>query len=145
MSYDNFKFGPSYPEDRLTGKKPLTDRGGPDYARAMRLEDHMIRTLAEHGTQAAEIHIFMDQYFRVWPCAAHRVMLHHRTGVDLVAKRSGEWARGPALTHVKDDFGFVPEGPAEVLSMVNAWPSQVVCLISELERVYGTDFGIEET
>ena len=35
---------------------------------------------------------------------AHRRLLHHKLGIDLIAKRFGEEARGPSELHIRQDL-----------------------------------------
>lgn len=111
----------------------------------MTIREHMDRTFLLLGDEAAEVHLFLDSYFPLWPTSAHRVLLHHAMGIALAEKRFGDVGARAAAVHVMDDFGFIPAGPAEVAELVPIYPSQSHGIILELEVLYGTDFGIEES
>ncbi len=57
----------------------------------------------------SEVHAFLDQYYSRFPGMNHRILLHHRLGIELVVRQFGEAARGPAEQHIRLDWGFIPE------------------------------------
>ncbi|SHJ18912.1 hypothetical protein SAMN02745165_01747 [Malonomonas rubra DSM 5091] len=66
------------------------------------------------GESWPEVHRFLDQYFDLTRSMSHRVILHHRQGIELVVAVFGEAARGPAEQHIELDFGFVAESPGDL-------------------------------
>lgn len=74
----------------------------------MHYDDHVKRTLRLYGRRAEDIHLFLDQF---WPKyrISHRRLLHHRLGIELIVRRFGETAWGPAELHIVDDLGCVPD------------------------------------
>jgi len=73
----------------------------------MKLEGHEKSCLKKLGKPYTEVHLFLDQFFDKYK-TSHRILLHHQVGVDLVVKHFGEDSRQAAITHIIDDFGFVP-------------------------------------
>ncbi len=56
-----------------------------------------------------EIHKYLDQYYQLYR-GDHRIILHHRKGVELIKKLFGEDMGWVAEQHIKDDFGgWIPE------------------------------------
>jgi hypothetical protein len=70
--------------------------------------DHVKHTLRIYGRRADEVHLFLDRFFPKYRIS-HRRLLHHRLGVQLIVKKLGEKARGPAELHIVDDLGCVPD------------------------------------
>jgi len=56
------------------------------------------------GQTFAPVHAFLDQYATKYGGLGHRLLLHHRRGVELVAKRFGEEARPAAELHIIRDL-----------------------------------------
>lgn len=75
----------------------------------MKREDHEKATFEVFGKPFSEVHAFLDQFHVQFPGGNHRRVLHHMRGVDLVEQHFGKAARGPAILHIYDDFGFLPE------------------------------------
>lgn len=73
----------------------------------MHENEHEQRSLARFGKKNSEIHIFLDQYFEKY-FVYHRIVLHHSLGIELIVKKFGEKARGPAVQHIIDDLGSFP-------------------------------------
>ena len=65
-----------------------------------------------------EVHDFLDQFWSTVPSLAHRIILHHAMGVELVVARFGPDSRGPALLHIEDDCGEVPADPQEAWELL---------------------------
>jgi hypothetical protein len=92
------------------------------------------------GKSFYEVHRFLDQYWNIFPGFAHRRILHHSLGVDLVAERFGESAREPAELHIRqdtggelpDDWSFYGE---PILLDLDAYDKQD----AELRRLYGDE------
>ncbi|SHJ18972.1 hypothetical protein SAMN02745165_01749 [Malonomonas rubra DSM 5091] len=80
----------------------------------MNQEQHEKACQEKFGQPWPEVHAFLDQYFDLARSMTHRVILHHRKGIELVVEKFGEAARGPAEQHVELDFGFIPDGPADM-------------------------------
>jgi len=68
----------------------------------------------EFGHSFPDVHTFLDQYYPRFPGQNHRILLHHQLGVELVIKKFGEHARGPAEQHIKLDWGFLPKSWEEL-------------------------------
>ena len=60
----------------------------------------------------------MDQYYKFVDNVAHRVVLHHRYGIELGVSLFGESARKALELHVEDDFEFIPDTPEDVAQMM---------------------------
>lgn len=76
----------------------------------MHIHDHIQESLKTFGRPYAEVHAFLDSYYDKYRGLAHRRLLHHRLGVELVARRFGEQARQAAEQHIRQDFGsLLPE------------------------------------
>jgi len=82
-------------------------------------EEHEARSLDILGKPWTEIHAWLDQYFDECPGSAHRVILHHRPGLELGVSRFGEAALPVLELHLMDDFGFIPRSPEEVARMMS--------------------------
>jgi hypothetical protein len=71
----------------------------------MRYVDHIRRT----GGAGEEVHKFLDQYYQLYR-DDHRVILHHKKVLPLIAKKFGPDAVVIAETHIRDDYeGKLPE------------------------------------
>ncbi len=70
----------------------------------MKQEEHLKRT----NGKGEKVHQFMDQYSRsIGP--DHRVVLHHRLGIEMVARLFGPEFIWIAEKHIKDDWmGLIP-------------------------------------
>ena len=55
------------------------------------------------GQPWPEVHTYLDRYFTTYG-QAHRLLLHHQLGVDLIIKRFGEAARPAAELHILRDL-----------------------------------------
>lgn len=82
------------------------------------LEEHEVHSLKMLGKPWTEIHSWLDQYFVKTPGVAHRVVLHHRLGIELGVAKFGEQARAALELHIQDDFELIPETPEEVVMIV---------------------------
>jgi len=57
-----------------------------------------------------KVHKHLDSYFPILR-DAHRMIFHHKQGVEHMVHHYGEKARGIAQQHIKDDYqGVLPEG-----------------------------------
>lgn len=73
----------------------------------MKEAEHQESSLKAFGHKFAEIHRFLDSYYPRF-LGSHRAILHHKLGIDLLVKRFGEKARGPAELHILEDLGSIP-------------------------------------
>lgn len=100
-------------------------------------ERHSLRVL---GNPFTEIHEWLDQYYEVVDNVAHRVVLHHRYGIELGVSLFGESARRALELHVEDDFEFIPDTPDEVAQMMRdqdfLTPDEVDTMKPELSRLF---------
>ena len=72
----------------------------------MMLDKHLINTQG----QGEAIHIFIDQYWDEFK-EDHRVILHHKKGIDFLINKFGEESRWVIEQHLKDDqYGTVFRG-----------------------------------
>ncbi len=60
------------------------------------------------GKPFPEVHAFLDQYFAVFG-VRHRVVLHHRKGIELLNRQFPGPVRKIAEQHIIDDLGEIPE------------------------------------
>lgn len=75
----------------------------------MHLKDHEKACIEEFGKPYTEVHFGLDRFFEKFNWQ-HRLILHHRLGVDLLAKQIGEEVRDPAEQHIRLDLdGLYPE------------------------------------
>lgn len=70
--------------------------------------EHVASSLRVFGQSFSFVHKFLDHYFKEYSIA-HRMLLHHKKGVDLVVAKFGEDARQPAEQHIIEDVGIVPD------------------------------------
>lgn len=76
----------------------------------MKLEYHLKTT----GGAGKYIHLFLDQFFKEYR-EDHRVILHHKKGIELVGKLYGYDAMVIAENHIRDDWeGGLPNGPNDL-------------------------------
>ena len=71
----------------------------------MTIDDHIKNTQG----RGRDVHLFIDQF--AWKFKYdHRIVLHHKQGVEWIVKQLGENARWIAEQHIKDDWdGKLPE------------------------------------
>ena len=73
------------------------------------MDDHIKRS----GGAGAEIHQYLDQYFRTFG-HDHRIILHHKMALKLIASKFGPEAVPIAEQHIRDDWdGKLPESYAD--------------------------------
>ncbi|WP_243357588.1 hypothetical protein [Fundidesulfovibrio terrae] len=78
----------------------------------MHLVDHEQHCIKELGKPFTEVHEFLDQFASKYGMSlAHRIILHHRLGVELVGLLMGPEAKAAAKLHVVDDVRRLPAGP----------------------------------
>jgi len=110
-------------------------------------QGHEARCIDVLGQPWPVAHRWLDQYFYEVTCLAHRIILHHRAGIELGVAELGEEARAALELHVKDDLGEILPGPLEVAAAVfdrgfaiyPAWPA-TERLWPELAKL-GKNFG----
>lgn len=78
-------------------------------------EQHCLKML---GNPFTEVHIWLDQYFIAARGVAHRIVLHHRIGIELGIAVFGEQARAALKLHIQDDFSTILPGPIEVAGLL---------------------------
>lgn len=100
---------------------------------------HADACVKEFGKPFLEIHNFLDQYHQEYDGFAHRILLHHRLGVELIVKRFGETVRAPAELHIRQDTaGKVPEDWSfyeELFLKIEDYDK----LYAELRKLYGDE------
>jgi hypothetical protein len=111
----------------------------------MYIAQHADACFNKFGKTYYEIHEFLDQYQEKYVDygIAHRRLLHHKLGIDLIVKRFGEEARGPSDLHIRQDVGEqLPEDWTyydcydDILNLdINLLSLQN----SELRKLYGDD------
>jgi hypothetical protein len=84
----------------------------------MHISEHEQHCVKKLGAPFTKIHGFLDQYFDQTPGPVHRVILHHRLGIEFGIAKFGESAREALELHVLDDFEFIPDTPLEVAQMM---------------------------
>jgi len=67
-------------------------------------QQHEQESLAEYGQPFSEVHIFLDQYYSRFLGTNHRILLHHRRGIELIVQQFGESDRGPVEQHIRLDW-----------------------------------------
>ena len=106
----------------------------------MLITEHESHSLKVLGSPFTEIHEWMDQYYGVVDNVAHRVVLHHRYGIELGVSLFGESARRALELHIEDDFEFIPDTPDEVAQMMRdqdfLTPDEVNIMKLELSRLF---------
>lgn len=107
---------------------------------SMHIKEHERHSLEVLGCPFTEIHEWMDQYYEIVDNVAHRVVLHHRYGIELGVSLFGESARKALELHVEDDFEFVPDTPEDVAQMMRdqdfLTPDEVNTMKPELGRLF---------
>ena len=72
----------------------------------MQIESHLNNTNGE----GREIHEFIDQYWDAFK-EDHRVVLHHKKGIDFIVDKFGEGTKWIVEQHLKDDqYGTIFRG-----------------------------------
>ncbi|TVM14023.1 hypothetical protein DPQ33_17985 [Oceanidesulfovibrio indonesiensis] len=91
----------------------------------MRIEEHAKRCEQELGKPFTEVHCFLDQFAMKYNMSmAHRMILHHRLGVEVVGLEFGPEAKEAAKLHIRDDlWGLLPTGPEWFLAQDNYLPT----------------------
>ncbi len=80
----------------------------------MEIAQHADACVKTFGKPYYEVHHILDQFAMQFPGFAHRRLLHHRLGIDLVVKRFGAEAQQPAELHIQQDTsGVIPEDWAD--------------------------------
>lgn len=79
----------------------------------MRISEHEKRCRQELGKPFTKVHRFLDQFATKYNMRmAHRMILHHRLGVEVVGQEFGPEAIAAARLHIRDDlWGLLPTGP----------------------------------
>ena len=74
----------------------------------MNQQQHEQACREEFGKPYSEVHEFLDRYYAEFRGINHRILLHHRLGIELAVQQFGEDARAPAEQHIRLDWGFIP-------------------------------------
>jgi len=79
----------------------------------MRISQHETHCKQELGKPFTKVHRFLDQFASKYCLSmAHRMILHHRLGVEVVGLEFGPEAKEAARLHIRDDLrGLLPTGP----------------------------------
>jgi hypothetical protein len=79
----------------------------------MRIAEHEKHCKQELGKPFTNVHRFLDQFASKYNMSmAHRMILHHRLGVEAAGLEFGSDAKEAAKLHVRDDLrGLLPAGP----------------------------------
>ncbi len=78
----------------------------------MHEKEHAENCFERCGRRFSHVHAFLDQYYQDFG-ASHRCLLHHKKGVDLIAKKFGEEAREPAKQHILEDLPLATDIPED--------------------------------
>jgi DNA-binding GntR family transcriptional regulator len=71
-------------------------------------DEHCNDCIAALGEPFPQVHLWLDEFFPV-KGPHHRVVRHHRDGVEEVRKAWGDRAAAAAEVHIKKDcYGIVP-------------------------------------
>jgi len=100
---------------------------------------HEDRCMKEFGKPFSKVHEFLDQFFPRYRNLTHRLVLHHRLGVELVGVVMGEEARLAARQHVLDDMGRLAAGPEEHMKRPGFYPGRfdMRLLIEDMTAMLG--------
>jgi len=79
--------------------------------------EHAAECLEKLGQPFTKVHVWLDQFFRVYWGMPHRIILHHRLGVELAGLIFGPEAREAARLHILADAGELPLGPEYYLAL----------------------------
>ena len=74
----------------------------------MDLIEHEKLCIRKLGKPFTEVHVFLDSFSRKYKGFSHRILLHHKLGVNLCVKKFGEQSRSAAILHIQQDLGFLP-------------------------------------
>lgn len=112
----------------------------------MHITEHEEHCIKEFGKPFTEVHQFLDQFARKYGMSlAHRLVLHHRLGMELVGVLMGPDAREAAKLHILDDVRRLPAGPEWFLKLPAYQPTsgQEDALESDLLAMvgYAPDFN----
>jgi hypothetical protein len=78
----------------------------------MKFEYHCKKSIELFGSDGAEFHKWLDQYFAIRGYD-HRKILHHKEGIEIGCMLFGEIARQHLKQHVLDDYsGYLDEVPS---------------------------------
>lgn len=105
----------------------------------MHKAEHEERCVKVLGKPFSEVHTFLDQFFRTYRGLPHRLILHHRLGVELVGILMGFDAALAAKQHVLDDMGRLPAGPEEHMGRHEYMPSRYEfdVIRADMEKMLG--------
>lgn len=71
------------------------------------LTEHCQDCLKQLGHEFKEVHLWLDEYFKYDQTIKHRILRHHKEGVEEVRQRWGDQAARAAELHIIMDIGKV--------------------------------------
>lgn len=106
---------------------------------------HQKRCLELLGQGFAEVHSWLDRFYPAYD-GWHRIILHHRVGLDLLVREMGEGVRAAGELHIRDDWqGDLPDDPMAVVKEYYPMPpgrELAHDLVNCVWRAYGKSFGL---
>lgn len=107
--------------------------------------NHQKRCLTQLGHRFAEVHAWLDRFYLVYE-GWHRIILHHRAGLDLLVREMGEGIRAAGELHIRDDWqGELPDDPLVVVREYYPKPPPTEFaheLVNCVWRIHGKSFGL---
>lgn len=103
----------------------------------MDLAGHEKSSLEIFGSPFTEVHIFLDSYSKKYRGFSHRILLHHRLGVELCVEKFGEQARAAAIQHITEDLGFVPDSWKDLEKFYFPLLDEEILQYQDLVELYG--------
>lgn len=105
----------------------------------MHRKEHEERAQEAFGKPFTEVHVFLDQYFPRYRDLTHRLVLHHRLGIELIGVLMGAEAYQVARQHVLDDMYRLFAGPEELMVLPAFVPgrSEIGRLTEDMETALG--------
>jgi len=71
--------------------------------------EHKKSSKKQLGKSYSDVHYYIDHFFEAFGIG-HRLIFHHKLGIEKIVSRFGEEARQPAELHIREDLeGFLPE------------------------------------
>jgi len=71
------------------------------------LKEHCEDCLKQLGEEFKEVHLWLDEWFKYDKTIKHRILRHHKEGVEEIRKRWGDKAAKAAELHIIMDMGKV--------------------------------------
>ncbi len=114
----------------------------------MRIAEHAKHCEEVLGKPYTEVHVFLDQSALKYNMRfTHRMILHHRLGVEIVGLELGPDAKEAARLHIRDDlWGHLPLSPEWFVAQENYLPTsgQEDSMEDDLKTLlgYAPDFNL---